>query len=107
MKTALGAEILRQRAERAPARERKQMTPLDAKSEVDGLLFGGGAFPPRVRTHTSRPVSPGQVRKWLTLRPTSHVGSVIALRALARRYQRQMERELEQSQRQAQLEHAA
>jgi hypothetical protein len=107
MKTALGAEILRQRAERAPSRELRQMTPRGPKSEVDGLSFGAGAVPPRVRTHAPRPVSPWLLMKRLTLRPTSHIGSVIALRAVARRYQRQMERELEQSQRQAQLEHAA
>jgi hypothetical protein len=105
MKTALGAEILRQRAERAPSRELRRVTPRGAKGEVDGLSGGAGAVPRRVRTNTSRPISPWLTRKRLPLHPTSHIGSVIALRAVARRYQRQMERELEQSHRQ--LEHAA
>jgi hypothetical protein len=107
MKTALGAEILRQRAEREPARELRQVTPRRAKSEVDGLSFDAGAVPRWARTHTSRPVSPWLRRNRSTPRPTSLVGSVISLRAVARRYQRQMERELEQSQGQVQLEHAA
>jgi hypothetical protein len=107
MKTALGDEILRQRAERAPSRELKQMTPQSAKSEVDGLSFGADGVPRRVHTHTSRPVSAWPNRRRPTLHPTSHACSVIALRAVARRYQRQMERELEQSYRQVQLERAA
>jgi hypothetical protein len=107
MKAALGAEIVRQRTERSPLRALRQMTPQGAKGEVDGLSFGAGAVPSRARTHTSRPVSPWLRRKRFTLHPTSYVGSVISLRAVARRYQRQMERELEQSQRQVQLEHAA
>jgi hypothetical protein len=107
MKTALGAEILRQRAERAPSLELTQMTPRRAKSEVDGLSFSAGASPHRVRIHASRPASAWLRRKRLTLRPISHLGSVIALRAVARRYQRQMERELEQSYRQGQWERSA
>jgi len=107
MKAALGAEILRQRAERAPSRELSQMTPQGAKSEVDGLSFGAGAVTARVRIHPSRPALPWLQRKRSTFRPTSHVGSVIAIRAVARRYQRQMERELEQSRLQVQWEQAA
>jgi hypothetical protein len=107
MKTALGDEILRQRAERAPSRELKQMTPQGAKSEVAGLSFGAGGVPSRVHTRTSRPVSAWPSRRRRTLHPTSHAGSALALRAVARRYQRQMERELEQSYRQGQWERAA
>jgi hypothetical protein len=107
MKGALGLEIERQRAERAPSREQTQLAPPAANADATNvssesapsiLLVSSGATV-HLLTHRKR-VS-------RDLHPTSYVGSLIAIRAVARRYQRQMERELAEGYRQSQWERVA
>jgi hypothetical protein len=107
MKAALGIEIERQRAERAPSRELTHVRTPATKTDVDSVSFDAGAVACPVHTGAVNRVSPRTRRTWQTLHPTSPAGSVIALRAVAGRYQRRMERELEEGFRQSQWERAA
>lgn len=96
MKEALAHEIERQRAERTPRR-----IPLPAAAASAPETIGRLSIAPyRISLVRTRQASRGE-------RPFSHQGSLIALRAVARRYQRRMERELEGAYRQSQWEHAA
>jgi hypothetical protein len=107
MKEALGLEIERQRAERAPSREQTHLAPPAANADATNVSIEA-----RPTIHL---VSSGETVHLLThpkrvsrdLHPTPQGGSLIALRAVARRYQRQMERELAESYRQSQWEHVA
>jgi hypothetical protein len=106
MKEALSLEIERQR---------REPTQLQVRTELPGLTAKAG----RKATSSSEPAVAHSapiveipVRSPLARRPgrsvrTNQVGSVVALRAVARRYQRQMERELEDGYRQSQWERAA
>jgi hypothetical protein len=94
MKEALGQEISRQRGERTPSRA-------PAASQPGDLI----AFQiNRAGRPTNRPRGGLIALVGRPSRPSWHanhrVGSVIALRAVARRYQRQMQRELEEGYRQ-------
>jgi len=106
MKEALVKEIERQREERTQLQVPTQLTALAAKTDRNTK----SSTEPAV-AHTA-PIVWKPVRSSLgsgderTVR-TTHVGSVITLRAVARRYQRQMERELEAGYRQSQWERAA
>ena len=97
MKEALVLEIERQRMERTPAKTPVQTIAQAARTE------------PAAASHLARPVF--VFGRLATNRarhpyPAPVGGSVIALRAVARRYQRQMERELEEGYRRMQWEHA-
>ena len=98
MKEALLLEIERQRAERTPTEELARVVAPAARTEpaaapsVASPLF---TFQ-RLANHRARHPY-----------PTPLAGSVMALRAVAFRYQRQMERELEEGYRRMQWEHAA
>ncbi len=101
MKEALAHEIEHQRS--GPVRS-KQLSPVAAVANVDATVPAPEIEGPHgvdgIRaTEAARPT-------W-RYRPLPHHGSLIALRAVARRYQRRMERELDEILRQAQLEHAA
>ena len=101
MKEALALEIEHQRAERVPS---MPLSVAPATGHVDAaVLF------PRIETpHRVQVVRmPHAARATTKYRQIPHHGSLIALRAVARRYQRRMERELEESYRQGQWEHAA
>jgi len=98
MKEALLLEIDRQRTERTPTKELARVVAPAARTE------------PAAAPSFARPVL--AFRRFANHRdrhpyPTPLGGSVIALRAVARRYQRQMERELEEAYRRMQWEHAA
>lgn len=106
MKVAIGLEIDRQRGERTLSHEPAEVSRPIPKAEADNIAFEREPVAP------VRPLSPARNsrpsgRGSHTLHPTLHASSAIALRAVARRYQRQMERELEQSYRQGQWERAA
>jgi hypothetical protein len=107
MKVALGVEIERQRTERARSRQLTQVRTPATKTDVDSVSFDTTPVPRPIHTGAANRVSPRSSRTWRTLHPTSPASSVIALRAVARRYRRRMERELEQSFRQGQWERAA
>jgi len=98
MKEALLFEIEHQRTERTPTQELSRVVapaartePAEAPSAASPLI----AFQRLASRRTRHP------------HPTPLTGSVIALRAVARRYQRQMERELEEGYRRMQWEYAA
>jgi hypothetical protein len=100
MKEGLAHEIQRQRSARTPDRIVLSVT-AEAKAASTHLSplvvpAPGRVIPAPDRTQTGR---------WQRA-PSAH-GSLIVLRAVARRYQRRMERELEASYRQSQWEHAA
>ncbi len=107
MKEALSLEIERQRAERTPSLNAVELSkPVAAPHPAapSSREFEATPVPKQVhvrvrKVHESR----GQRR----LLPLPLTASVIALRAVARRYQRQMERELEDGYRQSQWELAA
>jgi hypothetical protein len=97
MKEALANEIQYQRAERVPNR-----APLPAAEAAAGSVAHrsiASACVHLVRIH--------QPRRAHHEGPASQHGSVITLRAVARRYQRRMQRELEESYRESQRERAA
>ena len=99
MKEALTHEIEHQRGERVPNR-----APVPAASETapSESVQRHSIAPARVhlvRAHELRGAHRG--------RGVAHHGSLIALRAVARRYQRRMQRELEESYHQSHWEHAA
>lgn len=97
MKEALGLEIERQRMQRTPV-------PVVHRSAVEAPAATTTAIDEPASTrlvwrHTAKPV--------VWQRGTTHHGSLITLRAVARRYQRRMQRELEDSYRQSHWEYAA
>lgn len=101
MKEALALEIEHQRAERVPS---KPLSAAPAAAKADAAaLFPTVGTPHRVRV-VRVPDAARATAKFIQL---PHHGSLTALRAVARRYQRRMERELEESYRQAQWELAA
>jgi hypothetical protein len=112
IKDALGLEIERQRAEREPSlRICDRRSPV-ASSEADS---------PAIATPTARPLlvpalrvfPPGPIRvasagtQATAYQRTQHASSLLALRAVARRYSRQMQRELEREARLRGWERAA
>lgn len=100
MKEALSLEIEQQRTERIPS---KSVSPASAAATV-------AADPSRA---PETPHTIAELRVVRTHRAPHHhqsvrqVGPLIALRAVARRYQRRMERDLNEACRQSQWEHAA
>ena len=106
MKLAIRLEIDRQR-ELAPSLEPAELFRPIPKTEAEGVAFVREPVAPGLSAAAPARISRHSGRRIQRLHPTSHAGSAIALRAVARRYQRQMERELEQSYRQGQLERAA
>ena len=101
MKEALALEIGHQCADRVPS---KPLSPTAAETKADLTAL----YPGVETTHCVRVVRVAEVaRATAKKRLLPHHGLLIALRAVARRYQRRMERELEDSYRQAQWEHAA
>jgi hypothetical protein len=106
MKLAVGLEIERQRGERTQLREPAECSRPIPKTEADSVSVEREPIA-RARSLSGPRIWRPSSREPRTLHPTLHAGSAIALRAVARRYQRQMERELEQSYRQSQWERAA
>jgi len=98
MKEALAHEIKHQRAERVPA---KTTVPTTVESATTAVDLEVRALPRREAT----PAAPTRRAHWY--RSSRHEGSVIALRAVARRYQRRMQRELEEGCRRGEWENAA
>jgi hypothetical protein len=100
MKEELTHEIQRQRAERTPERTVLPSIGLAkaTRAPLVGMAIGSSARP-------SSPTHRATRWTWHAAKPAN--GSLIALRAVARRYQRRMERELEDAHRQSQWEHAA
>jgi hypothetical protein len=100
MKEELAHEIQRQRAERTPERTVLPSVglPKATRTPLVGMAVASSARPSTPAHHATR-------RRWHAANAAN--GSLIALRAVARRYQRQMERELEDAHRQSQWEHAA
>jgi hypothetical protein len=100
MKEELAHEIQRQRAERTPDRSVSPAVGLPKATRTPLAGMAVASFDcPSARTH--RPTQ----RTWHAAKAAT--GSLVALRAVARRYQRWMERELEGAHRQSQWEHAA
>jgi relaxase-like protein len=104
LKQAVELEVVRQRGERAPAiavQAAPSTSVGDPKQET-------GSVP--ASTLASLP-SQGEPRRprvhWQRFRRSPHAVLVLALRTVARRYQRRMQRELEDDYRRSQLEHAA
>jgi len=106
MKVALGVEIERQRLERAPSREPARHAAAASKGDFAVVLFEAAPIHHQGLSRAPIPIAARRSHRWPLHDPTSN-SSVIALRAVARRYQRQMERELEQSYRQSHWERAA
>jgi hypothetical protein len=106
MKEALSLEIERQRVERTPSRHAVELSKPVADmrpTAPSSHEFEASRGPEQIQV---------PVRRWhddrgRRLLPLPLTVSVIALRAVARRYQRQMERELEDGFRRSQLEFAA
>lgn len=105
MKMALGLEIERQRGERIPLPQLQIAAPA-ATSTPSELHHRERAQPVSIIAKDTLPIAP-RFRRQLRVHSTTHLGSVVALRAAARRYQRRMQRELEESYRQSQWEYAA
>ena len=103
MKEAIGLESERQR------RELTLTKPIES-SEASGLVGRDSKTIPALQLPAVRPaliraLPPTRLRQASSGVKTAHaIGSVLALRAVARRYQRQMERELAQSYRQSHWE---
>jgi len=98
MKEALLLEIERQRTERTPTKELAQLVAPAARTEA--ATSSSAAMPVLAFQRLANRPAPH-------VHPTPLAGSVIALRAVGRRYQRQMERELEEGYRRMHWEHAA
>jgi len=106
MKEALSLEIERQRAERTPSRHAVELSKpvaVTRPTAPSSHQFEATRGPEQIQV---------PVRRWhddrsRRLLPLPLSASVIALRAVARRYQRQMERELEDGFRHSQMEFAA
>ena len=107
MKEAVSLEIQRQRAERTPSLNAVGLSkPVAAPRPAAPSSHEVEATPVPKEVHAQvRKVREGRGQRRLLPLPLS--ASVIALRAVARRYQRQMERELEDVYRQSQREFAA
>jgi len=105
MKETLGLEIERQRAERTPLHQPLVAFPT-SKSETPGP-FSREAAPSVAVLAETVPVAPPRVGRGQSFRSVSHIRSVTTLRVVARRYQRQMERELEDGYHQSHWERAA
>jgi hypothetical protein len=106
MKQAIGLDIERQRGERLKSHEPADLSQLVPKTDADTASLEREVLPALRSGEPTRIVRP-RSRGRQSLHPTFYTRSAIALRAVARRYQRQMEHELEQSYRQSQLERAA
>ena len=106
MKVAIGLEIERQR-ERTLSHEPADLLRPIPKTEASDISFVREPVTPQLRAAAPAHRAPPSSRERHSLRFTSFARSAIALRAVARRYQRQMERELEQGYRQSQWERAA
>jgi hypothetical protein len=95
----LGLEIERQRAEREPL-ARIQDRPSPAASEADSPALATPVARP-VLLQSPRVLPPARIRlasggtHATAYQRTQHVSSLLALRAAARRYSRQMQRDLE------------
>jgi hypothetical protein len=106
MKEALCLEIERQRAERTPSRNALQLSKrVAATHPATASSHGPDAI--RAPKRVEVPTLSWRNDRGRHLLPLPHATSLIALRAVARRYQRQMERELEDGYRQSQWERAA
>jgi hypothetical protein len=106
MKEALCLEIERQRAERTPSRNPVQLSnPLTGSHPATASSSGHDAV--REPKPVERPTLSWRHDHGRRALPLPCSTSVVALRAVARRYQRQMERELEDGYRQSQWERAA
>jgi hypothetical protein len=106
MKEAVSLEIERQRAERTPSLNAVELSkpvaiPLPAASSSDRAAAA------RAPEQVAVPTRGRHRDRGRRLFPLPLTASVIALRAVGRRYQRQMQRELEDSYRQSQREFAA
>jgi len=100
MKEGLAHEIQRQRKDRIPER-----TLLPAVAEAKTAAADVAPLVVAAPSHVVKAPQRSRAKRWH--RAASSNGSLIALRAVARRYQRQMERELEESGRRSQWERAA
>ena len=103
MKEALSLEIQRQRAERTPSRNAVEL--------LKPAAVTGAATASSHQAETTRASEPAHIQvrrrhadRERRLFPLPLTASVIALRAVARRYQRQMEREIEDGYRQSRWE---
>ena len=107
MKEAVSLEIQRQRAERTPSLNAVELSkPVAARRPAAPSSHEVEAAPVPEQLHVRmRKVREGRGQRHLL--PLPLTASVIALRAVARRYQRQMQRELEDGYRQCQREFAA
>jgi hypothetical protein len=104
MKEALVLEIERQRGERTPLQAPTALVALATRVDrhtTSSNESAVGRSAPIVEVPIGSSLAGGRRFR------APQVGSVIALRAVARRYQRQMERELEAGYRQSQWERAA
>jgi hypothetical protein len=98
MKFALGVEIERQRIERVPSREQARHATPSSSSDFTAMSFEAAPVVHQVGlSRAPLRVAARGSHRWRLPNSGSN-SSVIALRAVARRYQRQMERELEQGQ---------
>ncbi len=101
MKEELSLEITRQRSARVPS---KPLSPAAAEATAAPNV---PAREVQTRHRFDVVRAPDVTRSTSPQRPLTHHGSLVALRSIARRYQRRMERELDENYRQAQREHAA
>jgi len=106
MKEALGLDIERQRGERKPLQTPTEFVALATKVNRDTTSSSEPAVGHPAPT-AEAPIGSLQASRGVRSFRALEVGSVIALRAVARRYQRKMERELEAGYRQSQWERAA
>jgi hypothetical protein len=93
MKEALGLEIERQRADLTPLRQPLVAVPTAKSAPSEGS--SRDAAPSGAALTEEVLVAPLSVGRRQRFRSAAHIRSVITLRVVARRYQRQMERELE------------
>ena len=112
MKEALGLEIERQRAEREPVARIHDRPRPGAGSEADSPAIATPVARP-VLVQSPRVVPPARIRvasgdtQATAYQRTQHASSLLALRAAARRYSRQMQRDLEREARLRGWERAA
>jgi MobL relaxases len=106
MKEAVGLEIQRQRAERTPSLNAVEL-PKSVAVSRPAASSPHQAAAIRAQQQVAVPTRVGHRDPGRRLLPLPLTASVIALRAVARRYQRQMQRELEDGYRQSQREFAA
>jgi hypothetical protein len=94
MKVAIGTEIDRQREFTRPHEPAELGQPIP-KTEAEGVSFVREPAAPAIRAAAPARISRRSSRVRHSLHLTSIASSAMALRAVARRYQRQMEHELE------------